>query len=160
MMSETAEKPFLRWMIRRDIPDVLAILNSSDKEWDESYLIRYLRDKKSLGMVVDDGVEVLGLVLYKMYSSRFEVTELVVDPDFQRQGVGSMLIQKLMSNLGLNKTRERRLIEFEVQGRNLPGLQFLRAHGFMAVGMTSDNESYLMQFVKGGSKSIFQNRIT
>lgn len=156
----TANHPYIRWMRREDVPRVLKIFAYAQRMWTPSLLIDYLENHQHcVGVVADNGAEVLGGMIYQLRKDEFKVDELVVDPDFRRQGVGSMFLRALVCKLHRRASAGRTRLEIEVNDRNLLGLRFLRSHGFLAAGISEDDQGYVMQYVKGGAKAVFRNRI-
>lgn len=123
----------VRWMIRRDMPSVLAIERAS---WEhdahrqptrllgEEDFIRWLRQRNCIGMVAQSGEQVVGVMVYELQPGSLELLYLTVDPAHRRQGYGTAMIEKLRSKL--SDTRRRRL-RILVDERNLGGQLFLRA---------------------------------
>jgi len=68
----------IRWMIRRDYDEVLAIENALfEFPWTEKEFVDELRKRNSIGMVADDG-DVLGYVVYRLASREIEIVNLAV----------------------------------------------------------------------------------
>ena len=55
----------IRWMIRRDMPEVLAIEGQSfEFPWSEEDFLRCLRQRKCIGMVAEQHERVIGFMIY------------------------------------------------------------------------------------------------
>lgn len=122
--------PHIRWMIRRDMPEVLEIERLSFPfPWSEDDFIRELRERICIGMVAEVDEIVAGFMVYQLHKSRLFVTNFAVHPDYRRQGIGRAMVAKLVSKL----SRQRRdKIAWLVGENNLDAHLFLRACGFKA----------------------------
>jgi [ribosomal protein S18]-alanine N-acetyltransferase len=157
-MSEkdaTSKKPevrvHIRWMIRRDVPEVLAIENKRfEFPWSEEDFVRSLRQRNCIGMVALHNDKVLGYMVYEMHKNRMHLLNIAVDPDYARRGVGTQLIEELVAKL-LQQRRAR--LTFDVRETNLPAQLFLRDCGLKAVNTLpkfykdTDEAAYQMRFL-------------
>lgn len=140
----------VRWMIRRDVPEVLAIENQSfEFPWNEESFIRALRQRNCIGMVAEAAEKVAGYMIYELHQSRLHLLNFAVHQDCRFKGVGRQMIKKLTDKL----SRDRRSrIMLEVRERNLDAQLFFRRMGFRAVSVLrgyyedSSEDAYLMQF--------------
>lgn len=123
----------LRWMVRRDIPGVLAIENSRlDHPWCGANVIRALRRRNCIGMVADYDGHIEGFAIYEIHRQRIEIVRLAVHPYARREGLGRSMVEKLARKL--DPVRRTRLA-LNVRETNLPAQFFLRAVGFRAVNV-------------------------
>lgn len=142
--------PQIRWMLRRDMPETLAIeARSFERQWSEEDFIRCLRQRNCIGMVAEHAERVVGFMLYELHRNRLHVLNFAVHPDFRRRGVGRAMIAKLRSKLS---SQRRNCINLEVRETNLAAQLFFRACGFRAVSVlrdfyvdSPDEAAYLMQ---------------
>ncbi len=139
----------VRWVVRRDMPDVLAIEESSfEFPWSEEDFWKSLRQRNMVGMVAELGTVVTGYMVYALMPKGLDLLNLAVHPELHGAGHGRVLIEKLLSKLG---TR-RRWIECQVRERNLPAQQFFRHMGFRATGVLwdhyedTDEDAYQFRF--------------
>jgi len=148
------EKPqactHIRWMIRRDMPSVLAIENQSfEFPWSEEEFIRALRQRNCIGMVAELNEVVVGFMIYELHKNRLHVLNFAVNQDFRRNGVGRSMIDKLIGKLSYQR---RSRILLEVRETNLPAQLFFKSAGFQAVSVLrsfyedSPEDAYVMQF--------------
>jgi ribosomal-protein-alanine N-acetyltransferase len=150
-------------MIRRDMSEVLEIENHSfEFPWTEEDFIRCLRQRNCIGMVAEFEERVVGFMIYELHKTRLHVLNFAVHRDFRRHGVGSAMLQKLISKL--SQQRRNRVL-LEVRETNLPAQLFFRSCGFRAISVLRDfyedtpEDAYLMQFnyhaaaVEGGRAS-------
>ena len=150
--SPSAPSPtaMIRWMIRRDMEEVLAIEQQSyPNPWSEEEFIRVLRRRNSIGMVFDDEDQVRGFVIYELHATRLQVLNFAVAAAFRRRGIGGAMVRKLVNKLTVNR-RSRILVE--VRESNLDAQLFFRAQGFRAARVLSDlyddsdEDAYLFQY--------------
>ena len=90
----------IRWMIRRDMPEVLAAeIESFEFPWSEEDFIRCLRQRNCIGMVAEHEDRVVGFMIYELHKSRIHVLNFAVAAGCRRMGVGSQMIAKLTAKL-------------------------------------------------------------
>jgi len=149
--SRSAPLPVhIRWMIRRDMPEVLAIeKHCFEFPWQDEDFIRCLRQRNCIGMVAEAGERVVGFMIYELHKSRLHILNFAVHENFRRRGVGRQMAKKLVGKL----SRERRSrIMLEIRETNLPAQLFFRSLGFRAVSVLRDfyedtpEDAYLMQY--------------
>jgi [ribosomal protein S18]-alanine N-acetyltransferase len=122
--------PHIRWMIRRDMSEVLAIENTSfDNPWTEEEFIAALRQRNCIGKVVEWEEEVVGFMLYELYKRSLRPISLAVRADFRLLGFGEALVMSLHGKLSIARRRRIRTVIHET---NLQGAQFFSACGFDA----------------------------
>lgn len=121
----------VRWMIRRDMPEVLGIEHASfEYPWCEEEFLRVLRQRNCIGMVAEQGERIVGFMIYELHRNRIHVLDFAVHPDFRRQGVGRQMIAKLVGKLS-NQRRNR--IALLIRETNVPAQYFYKMMGFRAV---------------------------
>lgn len=152
MSSEQQEnvRVHIRWMIRRDMPEVLDIERASfEFPWSEEDFIRCLRQRNCIGMVADHDDKVVGFMIYELHKSRLHVLNFAVASDERRRGVGHRMMDKLVAKL--SQQRRNRIL-LEVRETNLAAQLFFRSLGFRAVSVLRDfyedttEDAYLMQY--------------
>ncbi len=143
-------KVHIRWMIRRDMPEVLAIENESfEFPWCEDDFLRCLRQRNCIGMVAEHEDRVVGFMIYELHKARLHVLNFAVGTRFRRFGAGTQMIKKLVGKLSAQR---RNRILLEVRETNLAAQLFFRTSGFRAVSVLRDfyedtpEDAYLMQF--------------
>ena len=121
----------IRWMIRRDIPEVLEIerLGAADP-WDEDAIVALLRQRNVIGMVAEDTMSdhILGHMIYELHRTRIELVRLVVHPAYRRRGVGTMMVGRLKAKMSQNRRTSWCCLVSETQ---LDVQLFLRASGLV-----------------------------
>jgi ribosomal-protein-alanine N-acetyltransferase len=156
----------IRWMIRRDMPEILRIEQENfEYPWVDDDFIRCLRQRNCIGMVAEHEDRVVGFMIYELHKSRIHVLNFCVDPAYKRQGIGSQLVAKLIGKL----SSQRRLrILLEVRETNLAAQLFFRENGFRAISVLhgyyedTPEDAYLMQYRYRSEKAVVEsgNRIT
>ena len=99
MLSSTLKEVcvHIRWMIRRDMPEVLDIENRSfEFAWTEEDFIRCLRQRNCIGMVAEHDERVVGFMIYELHKNRLHILNFAVHPDFRRRGVARGMVRKLI----------------------------------------------------------------
>jgi ribosomal-protein-alanine N-acetyltransferase len=140
----------VRWMIRRDMPDVLAIEREAfEFPWSEEDFTRSLRQRTCIGMVAEYADSVVAFMIYELHRTRLHVLNFAVLRSHRRLGIGTQMLRRLIAKLAPER---RSRIVLEVRETNLPAQLFFRAAGFRAVTVLrdfyrdSDEDAYLMQF--------------
>ena len=140
----------IRWMIRRDMPEVLRIETESfEFPWSEEDFIRCLRGRNCIGMVAEHDERIVGFMVYELNRTRLHLLNLAVAAGEHRRGIGRQMVAKLVGKLSAQR---RTRIVLEVRERNLPAQVFFRAQGFRAVSVLRDyyedtpEDAYLMQY--------------
>lgn len=140
----------IRWLIRRDMPEVLAIERESfEFPWSERELIRALRRRNCVGMVAEYEERVVGHMVYALEKHRIELLTFAVAPDCRRRGIGTAMIEQLKGKLAPTR---RCKIELLIGERKLVGQAFLQAMGFRAYELAqcpfedSDDDGYRIRW--------------
>src|SRR5881227_1489491 len=92
----------IRWMIRRDMPEVLTTeLASFEYAWTEDDFLKCLRQRNCIGMVVEvdnlPGEPLAGFMIYGLEKRALEIINIAVHPNLRRRGVGAEMVAKLKS---------------------------------------------------------------
>ena len=140
----------IRWMIRRDMPEVLKIEESSfEFPWSEEDFIRCLRQRNCIGMVAEYDERVVGFMIYELHKDQLHVLNFSVRPDIRRRGIGMQMVNKLIGKL--SQQRRNRIV-LEIRETNLAAQMFFKNLGFMAVSVLRDyyddtvEDAYVMQY--------------
>lgn len=157
-------EPHIRWMIRRDMPEVLEIEGHSfEFPWSDEDFMRCLRQRNCIGMVAEYDERVVGFMTYELHKNRLHVLNLAVHKDCRRCRVGRHLVDKLISKLSAER---RSRIFVEVRETNLEAQVFFRQAGFRAISVLRDfyddcmEDAYLMEFRLGKEGFVPTNRIS
>jgi ribosomal-protein-alanine N-acetyltransferase len=128
-----APKDQIRWMIRRDLPDVLRVEAEAFPEpWSEDDFLKLLRQRNAVGVVAEHGTEIVGYLLYELHKGRVVVVNIAVAKAHRFRGVGRYLIGKAK----IAAARGGRAVRVTVCERNLEAQVFYRKTGFKAIRFT------------------------
>lgn len=121
----------IRWMIRRDMTEVMSVENLSfDQPWPEKVFLDSLRGFNCIGMVAEYGEKIVGFMVYTLSKKKIRIENFAVHPDFRRADIGSQMLTKLVGKLASHK-RDRVVVR--VRESWLIAQLFFRSHGFRAV---------------------------
>ena len=149
--SQAQVRVHIRWMIRRDMPEVLAIEHAGfEYPWCEEEFLRVLRQRNCIGMVAELGERVVGFMIYELHKSKLNILDFAVHPEFRRQGVAGQMVEKLVGKLSSHR---RTRIVLHVRETNLPAQVFFRGQGFKASEVVREHfqdtneDAYLMNYL-------------
>ncbi len=140
----------IRWMIRRDMAEVLRIERESfEYHWTEEDFLCCLRQRNCIGMVAETDGQVVGFMIYELHKPRLHILNFAVSSEFRRQGVGGQMIEKLVGKLSQQRRKE---ITLEVRETNLSAQLFFQNRDFVAVSVLRDHyedsaeDAYVMKY--------------
>ena len=140
----------IRWMIRRDMAEVLEIERTSfDYAWSEDDFLRCLRQRNCIGMVAEHNDRVVGFMIYELHKAKLHVLNFAVSREHRRLGIGTQMAMKLVGKLSSHR---RTKITLAVRESNLSAQQFFRSQAFNATKVLrsyyedSGEDAYLMNF--------------
>ena len=140
----------IRWMIRRDMPEVLQTEQESfEYAWTEEDFLRCLRQRNCIGMVAEQGERVVGFMIYELHKAKLHILNFAVHPQYRRYGVGGQMVAKLIGKLSSHR---RTKITLAVRETNLTAQLFFRDQIFRAVKVLrgyyedSGEDAFLMQY--------------
>jgi len=140
----------IRWMIRRDMPEVLrAEQGSFDYSWTEDDFLRCLRQRNCIGMVAEHEDQVVGFMIYELHKTKLHVLNFAVAPECRRLGIGGQMVLKLIGKLSSHR---RTKITLAVRESNLAAQLFFRSQAFKATRVLrgyyedSGEDAYLMNY--------------
>ena len=140
----------IRWMIRRDMPEVLQTEQESfEFAWTEEDFLRCLRQRNCIGMVAEQGEKVVGFMIYELHKSKLHILNFAVAPSCRRSSIGGQMVSKLISKLSSHR---RTRITLEVRETNLPAQLFFSKQSFLAVRVLrtyyedTGEDAFLMQY--------------
>ena len=143
----------IRWMIRRDMPEVLDIEQASfEFPWQEEDFLRCLRQRNCIGMVAEYDERVVGFMVYELHKDHLHVLNFAVHSDLRCQGVGRQMAEKLFGKLSHDR---RNRVSLEIRETNLSAQLFFQNLGFVATDVLRDHyddtteDAYLMVFRHG-----------
>ena len=140
----------IRWLIRRDMPEVLRIEQQSfEFAWTEEDFLCCLRQRNCIGMVAERDHEIVGFMIYELHKSRLNILNFAVAEEYRRNGIGSQMVMRLVDKLSQQRRKE---ILLEVRERNLDAQMFFKQQSFRAVRVLRSHyddtceDAYIMQF--------------
>ena len=134
MSIRVHQKTHMRWLIRRDVAEVIDI----DGEWTESDLMRHLRSRSCIGMVAEAdeaACRIVAFMIYELNPDRIDLIRFAVHPAWRLRGIGSQMAEKLICKLSSHRRKEVRCV---VNERDLSMLLFLKRMGFVAQAIERD----------------------
>jgi [ribosomal protein S18]-alanine N-acetyltransferase len=140
---------YIRWMIRRDVDEVLEIEKHSFCDpWTRDELICKVGHSNCIGMVIEIKDKTVGYMIYELHSKHLEILRLAVHEDHRFEKFGTKLIEKLKTKL----TEDRRsCLEMIINEEQLEAQVFLRANGFICTRVIRNyymhgESAYFFQF--------------
>jgi ribosomal-protein-alanine N-acetyltransferase len=154
----------IRWMIRRDMPEVQYIeQHSFEFAWTEEDFLRCLRQRNCIGMVAEQGEKVVGFMIYELHKNKLHILNFAVHPQWRRNGIGAQMVAKLVSKLSSHR---RTRITLELRESNLAAQLFYRKQEFRAVRVLrkhyddSGEDAFLMQYSFAGDHAEIGEAVT
>lgn len=145
----------IRWLIRRDMPEVLGIEQASfEYAWTEEDFLCCLRQRNCIGMVAERDGRIVGFMIYELHKQRLRLLNFAVAADARRTRVGRQMVRRLIDKLSQQRRRE---IMLEVRETNLAAQLFFKNMGFLALGVLRDRyddtteDAYLMRYLLTGA---------
>lgn len=141
----------IRWLIRRDMPEVLEIERESfEFDWSEEDFLCCLRQRYCIGMVAELHDEICGFMVYEMHKATLRILNFAVAQRYRRQGVGTAMTNRLIDKLSQQRRKE---IVLEVREGNLPAQLFFAHQGFRGIQVLRNHysdtpeDAYVMQYL-------------
>jgi ribosomal-protein-alanine N-acetyltransferase len=136
MNKVTELKHSMRWLIRRDMDEVIEIEHACfqwQDRWTEEMFLALLRQRNHIGVIITNGGEwdpVVGFMVYALHRDRYELHRFAVHKDHQRMGYGRLMVERMAGRLG---DQRRTHVGVDVPERNVGTQLFLSRCGFRAV---------------------------
>ena len=153
----------VRWMIRRDMREVLAIEHEAfEFPWSDEDFTGCLRQRNCIGMVAESGDAVVAFMIYELHRSSLHVINFAVARSHRRLGIGTRMMEKLVGKLSPDR---RSRIVLEVRETNLPAQLFFRSLSFRAISVLKDfysdtvEDAYLMHYVAAAAAPTMPRRM-
>lgn len=139
-------KIHIRWMLRRDMAEVLDIERSAfDFPWFEEELIRCLGQRNCIGMVAEHAERVVGFMIFELHKTRLHILKFAVAADCRRRGVGTLLVMKAKSKLFPDR---RTKLTANVWENNTAAQLFFRHSGFLCVAIHPNTDAIAGELVE------------
>lgn len=140
----------IRWLIRRDMPEVLRIEQESfQAPWSDEDFLCCLRQRNCIGMVAEHDHQIVGFMIYELHKTRLHILNFAVSQESRRSGIGGQMVLRLVDKLSQQRRNE---IVLEVRERNLDAQLFFREQGFRAISVLrchyddTDEDAYILRF--------------
>lgn len=137
----------IRWMIRRDMIEVVEIDRQSfASRWGEPVFLETLRRRNVIGMVAEDDGRVVGYMVFRLHRDRIELLRLAVSADRRREGIGERLVGKLKGKLApFVAGREVVACDLDEPDATIEACRFLASQGF-ASRLVRDGGPHVYRF--------------
>jgi ribosomal protein S18 acetylase RimI-like enzyme len=158
--ATASPSPSIRWLMRRDLAYVLRIeFEACADPWGQDDILTLLCEKNVIGSVAVLDETPVGYCIYAWDKRAWTIHRLAVHPDFQRRGIGKLLVGRLVEKLDQRFCKTRDCIEHVIADWNLSGQLFLQKCGFRGIavlrggprdtsiadGRDDDPDQYVMQ---------------
>jgi len=147
---DPAAPVLIRWLIRRDMEEVLTIERGSfEFPWTEEEFLCCLRQRNCIGTVAELDHKIVGFMIYELHQSMLRILNFAVSPKQRRDGVGHQMVQRLIDKLSQQRRRE---IVLEVRETNLAAQMFFGACNFRALSVLRNHyddtleDAYYMRY--------------
>lgn len=126
-------KPLLQHVWLEDVADMVGVHQKCFQvAWTVESLYQLIETQKPLGLKVILGEKLVGFILVSAVVTEAEILTLGVDPDYQRQKLGQLLLNEMMALL---QTKQVAKLFLEVAETNIAGIHFYQKNGFEKVGV-------------------------
>ena len=151
--------PAIRWLIRRDMPEVMEIENRCHEfPWTEEEFLTCLRERNVIGVVYESPQNLIhGFMIYELHKSMLRLLNFAVAPEVHGTGVGSAMVERLLDKLSQQR---RSSIELEIMESNLKAQKFFSGRGFKAVQVLrrhyeeTSEDAYLFRYSLLGQQAV------
>lgn len=127
----------VRWLIRRDMVDVLRIERESySRPWTDDDFLGHLKKRNCIGMVAEHNQTLVGFMVYDFNKGPLHILNFAVDPAFRRRSIGSQMMQRLVCKLSHQRRSE---LLIHVRETNLDAQLFFKRQGFRAVNVLTNH---------------------
>lgn len=142
----------VRSLLRKDVEDVIAIEQSCfSAPWSPIEFAYWRKKARVRSRVATIDGNIVAFAIYQLRKRSAEVINIATDPDHQRQGAASLLLQHIITTV---EESHRSSVRAEVSEWLLPAQLCLRTNGFYWTRTIQDgsDDFYNMQFDKKPTK--------
>src|SRR3989338_8448901 len=118
----------IRLMSQKDFPQIQLILQNAGSDWTIA-VVKDCCSENYSNLVITEGDRVVGLIIVKTSVDAWEILQIVIDKNYQRQGLATQLLAYVIEKSGSNK------IQLEVRHSNLAAIALYHRCGFRKVGV-------------------------
>ena len=131
-LEEQLKNINIDFMTLQDLEQISNILQSSfDEFWTKDIFKDELMANNSIYLVAKFNQQIVGFCGIKMILEEANVMNIVVKKDFRNQGIGTLLLEKLIQ---LAKEKKSTSITLEVNEENYPAIHLYKKLGFKQMG--------------------------
>lgn len=124
----------IRWMIRRDMVEILHLEQVQRSPWSEDQLLSCFRQLNCIGMVAEVNDVVVGYMIYELFPKKLEVLKVV--------GGDRTVLDKMLSKLASKLSSHRRnRVAVNVDENALYMHLTLKRNGYDAVRVIKNGEA-------------------
>lgn len=146
-VGETMEDLAIRWLIKRDMPEVLEIAQSGYVPvWSNDDFLEQLRKASCIGTVAELHGNVIGFMIYRLDNSRLVIINFAVHPAHRRKKIGTAMVERLVQKLSQQRRTE---IEVCVPESCVPAQMLFSSCKFKQVAIVRSGNTepeYLMEY--------------
>lgn len=150
--------PQIRWLIRRDMPEVMEIENRCFQfPFTEAEILKLMGLRNCIGVVYESNGIIYGFMIYELHKSMLRLLDFAVAPEVHRTGVGTAMIERLFDKLSQQR---RNAIECEIRESNLNAQTFFSGRGFKCVQVLrrhydeTNEDAYLFRYSLPGQPGV------
>lgn len=138
MKAEAANQ--IRWLICRDVPEILAIEDKTLDAWDERIITSFMKQRNYIGIVSEspDG-PIDAWAIYELLPEAIFILRIAVNKEDRCCGLGKQMINRLKDKLSQQR---RKCLITKVHESNLSAQLFFQRCGFFATELRDE----LIQF--------------
>lgn len=108
------------------------LISDFDDFWNKNILKTELQNPFSTYIIAKAEGEIVGFAGVIDTIDQMEITNIVVKKDFRKNGIGNILINKLIS---ISKENKKEKIILEVNENNIPAIKLYEKNGFKKCGL-------------------------
>lgn len=124
METQTLSRLHIRWMVNRDLPDVV---NLDVAEWTAEDFTNTLRNKHKVGLVIEENDAVAGFIVYQLHKKYLHIQNIAWTNPRVLIALLTKMQQKLCSH------RRTRLIWYVNEYSNPAFLDLVAKQGFASI---------------------------
>ena len=123
---------FVRDMEEKDLPTICEIEDLCFvAPWKKDDILNELRNNPyATLLVVENDNQVVGFADFWVTFDSATICQIAVRPEYQRQHLGSMLMEEILKECSIKKVRH---LTLEVRESNVKGINFYQKYGFKTV---------------------------
>lgn len=122
----------MRWIVFSDMQEIISIENQCFPfPWDENDFEICLRKKNHVGIAIVERSKIIGYMIFSSEKNAYSVHSIAVDPQFQRKGYGTIMLNYLMIKMRSSASGAKKM-NIMVSDQNLFCHNFLKKNNFIA----------------------------